>query len=253
MKPRMFIASSVDHLDLAYAAQEGLEHDVDCTVWSQGVFNLSKTTMTSLIDTLDESDFGLFVFAPSDLVQMKDASKQVVRDNVIFELGLFIGSLGQDRSFILTPRDVEDFHLPTDLTGITTASYDANRQDGNLLAALGPACNKIRRSVKMLGRVDAIEELAPTATAAVVPSDLITDENDIIALIQSWMGSRSSSNNRKAIHFAAVDAELKLAPGSTEQYIEQAAQRWNYVVERRGASTILFRDAPNANQSGVYF
>ncbi len=245
MKPRMFIASSVDNLDLAYAAQEGLEHDVDCTVWSQGVFNLSKSTMTSLIDTLDESDFGLFVFAPSDIVEMKDETKRVVRDNVIFELGLFMGKLGQDRSFILTPRNVDDVHLPTDLTGITTASYDATRQDGNLVAALGPACSKIRRAVKLLGRVDAVESPKPTTSTVVADPDLITDENDIISLIQSWMGSRSTSDNRKAIYFSKVDSELNLAPGSASKYIEEAAKRWNYGVERRGASTIIFRETRN--------
>ncbi|WP_205619161.1 hypothetical protein, partial [Komagataeibacter rhaeticus] len=49
MKPRMFIASSADHLDLAYATQEGLEHDVEATVWNQGVFTLSRSTMSTLL------------------------------------------------------------------------------------------------------------------------------------------------------------------------------------------------------------
>jgi Predicted nucleotide-binding protein containing TIR-like domain len=66
MKAKMFIASSKEHLDLAYAAQEGLEHDVEATVWSQGIFTLSKSTMASLIDALDDNDFGLFILAPSD-------------------------------------------------------------------------------------------------------------------------------------------------------------------------------------------
>src|SRR4051794_840743 len=113
MKPRMFIASSSEHLDLAYAAQEGLEHDVEVTVWTQGMFSLSKTTMASLIDELDESDFGLFILAPDDVTAIRSTSKQTVRDNVIFELGLFIGRLGSDRCFLVVPRGVEDLHLPT--------------------------------------------------------------------------------------------------------------------------------------------
>lgn len=151
VKPRMFIASSADHLDLAYAAQEGLEYDVEATVWSQGVFKLSRSTMSTLLDVVDESDFGLFVFAPSDISAIKETQKQTIRDNVIFELGLFIGHLGPDRCFIIMPRSIDDLHLPTDLLGVTVASFEACRQDGNLVAALGPACSRIRAAVKNVG------------------------------------------------------------------------------------------------------
>src|SRR3954471_4213025 len=122
MKPRMFIASSVEHIDLAYAAQESLEHDVESTVWSQGVFSISRTAMASLIDALDDSDFGLFILAPDDVTAIRDTSMKTVRDNVIFELGLFVGRLGNDRCFLIIPRGVEDLHLPTDLLGLTPAN-----------------------------------------------------------------------------------------------------------------------------------
>ena len=147
----MFIASSAEHLDLAYAAQEGLEHDVEVTVWSQGVLALSKSALASLIDELDESDFGLFILAPDDITAIRDASKQTVRDNVIFELGLFIGRLGSDRCFLIVPRGMEDLHLPTDLLGVTPAMFDPDRQDENMTASLGPACNRIRKAVTKLG------------------------------------------------------------------------------------------------------
>jgi predicted nucleotide-binding protein len=152
MKPKMFIASSVDHLDLAYAAQEGLEHDVESTVWTQGVFQLSKTAMASLIDVLDECDFGLFVLAPSDITVIREDTRQTVRDNVIFELGLFTGKLGSDRCFMIMPQGAEDLHLPTDLLGITRATFASDRPDGNMVAALGPACNRIRKAINQKAR-----------------------------------------------------------------------------------------------------
>lgn len=150
MKPQIFIGSSVERLRIANAVQIGLEHDAECTVWTQGVFELSQYTLTSLMEQLTRSDFGLFILAPDDFTTMRDEAKQTVRDNVIFELGLFVGQLGKDRCFIVTPRGT-DFHLPTDLLGLTPAMFDPNREDGNLQAALGPACSMIREAIAKLG------------------------------------------------------------------------------------------------------
>ncbi|TIL65363.1 nucleotide-binding protein [Mesorhizobium sp.] len=247
MKPRMFIASSVDHLDLAYAAQEGLEHDVEPTVWTQGVFSLSRSSMASLIDQLDESDFGLFIFSPSDVTDIKDEKKKTVRDNVIFELGLFVGRLGSDRCFLVVPRGLDDLHFPTDLLGLTPAMFDADRQDGNMVAALGPACNRVRKSVQKLGRVTSGGAMPLAATPPSLmpnPSDevLCSDPNDCITLIQSWMGHRASSENQRAIRYDQVDKTLKLEPGSARKHIEVAAAHYNYVATRKGADTILFEE-----------
>ncbi|WP_143090107.1 TIR domain-containing protein [Sphingomonas rubra] len=240
-KPRMFIGSSVEGLSVAYSIQESLEHDVEATVWNQGVFELSRYTLEALIDALADSDFALFVLQPDDVVQLRDAEKQAVRDNVIFELGLFIGRIGKERCFLVMPRGVDNFHLPTDLLGITPGQYEPEREDGNLLAALGPACQRVRRSVKALGRLQIpTTENAAALTTVQEAGDLTEDPDDCLSLIQSWMGSRSSQENGRAIRYSDVDRELKLVPGSAERYIEEAAKRWRYEVERRGKDTILF-------------
>jgi len=75
------------------------------------------------LDSLDDFDFGIFVFSPDDIVKMRGQEFQSARDNVLFELGLFIGRLGKERGIILLPRGQEDFHLPTDLLGITPGTY----------------------------------------------------------------------------------------------------------------------------------
>jgi len=240
LKPRVFIGSSVEEIDLAYATQEGLQHDVESTVWSQGVFAPSRTAMASLIDQLDESDFGIFVLAPDDVTNIRDTSKQTVRDNVIFELGLFAGRLGSDRCFLVVPRGLDDLHLPTDLLGITPATYEPDRQDGNLVAALGPACNRIRKAIQKLGPLEAVSPKAEVAVSSTVQEELCSDPVDCEALIQSWMGHRPSSENRKAIRYAEVDRELRLVPGSARKYIEKAAARWSYISSLKGKDTITF-------------
>ena len=150
MKPRLFVASSTEGLDIAYAIQENLEHNAETTVWPQGVFELSATTIESLIEIVDSFDFAAFVFTFDDIVMMRDEVNKTVRDNVLFELGLFIGRIGRDRSFIIMPRSEDRPHLPTDLLGLTPAFFEPERSDSNMVAALGPACNKIRRAIKRL-------------------------------------------------------------------------------------------------------
>lgn len=147
-RPRIFIGSSVEGLDTAYCIQENLEYNADITVWDQGVFNLSKTTLDDLLEELDNSQFGIFIFTPDDVSKIRNEDFKVIRDNVLFELGLFMGKLGKDRVFSVKPNNVQDFHLPTDLLGINVGTFFEDRSDKNLNAALGPFCNKIRKAIK---------------------------------------------------------------------------------------------------------
>ena len=146
-KPQIFIASSVEGVNVAYAAQELLEYSAECTVWNQGVFNPSSYTIPDLIERLKISDYGIFVFSIDDTAIIRGEEKEVVRDNVILELGLFMGTIGQKNCFIIIPNSSEESHLPTDLAGITMLKYDAKRKDGNLNAALGPSINRIRNVI----------------------------------------------------------------------------------------------------------
>lgn len=160
MKSKIFIGSSVEGLGIAYSIQQNLLHDAETTVWDQGVFELSGTTMESLTKTLSGSDFGIFVFSPDDILIIREKESPSVRDNVLFEMGLFIGRLGRDRVFFILP-DGADIHIPTDLLGITPGRYDPNRSDGSMQAATGPVSHQIRLQIRSLGPLN-VEKTAPS-------------------------------------------------------------------------------------------
>ncbi|MDO8297180.1 MAG: nucleotide-binding protein [Caulobacter sp.] len=182
-KPAIFIGSSVEGLDVAYALQQGLEYDAEPTVWSQGVFTLNQAAIVDLIGETRTTDFALFVLTADDIRSMRGASTSVPRDNVIFELGLFIGALGLERCFFVTPRNADPVSLPSDLLGLTSLSYEAQRADGRLLAALGPAVHHVRAALRKLGR-------RPPTRVRTIDSAPISTHPDLAAdFIATWNGA----------------------------------------------------------------
>jgi len=153
VRPKVFVGSSVEGMDVAYAVQENLEHDAEVTVWSQGVFEPSQTTLETLDRELGSFDFAIFAFTSDDVLRIRGQQFGAVRDNVLFELGLAIGKLGRERAIMLIPREKKPQRLPTDLLGVTPATYNPNRTDENWVAALGPACSQIKRTLKNVGPV----------------------------------------------------------------------------------------------------
>ena len=148
-KARLFVGSSVEGLSVANEIQALLDHDAEVTVWHQGVFGPSGGTLESLVQMAPTFDFAVLVLTPDDVVTKRDNSKNAPRDNVLLELGLFIGTLGRERTYFVHPR--EDMALPSDLAGINPINYDANRSDNNLRAAIGPVATSLRSQLKKLG------------------------------------------------------------------------------------------------------
>ena len=147
---RVFIMSSTEALPIARAIQTSFQCDPFLvTVWTDGVFRASHYPVESLEAQLDESDFAIAIAEPDDVTFSRGSSAPTARDNVIFELGLFIGRLGRKRSFLLEPRG-DEVKLPSDLTGITTISY-RRAAPKDLTTALAPACNQMRDIINDLG------------------------------------------------------------------------------------------------------
>lgn len=138
-------------LNHARAVQRNLNYNAWVRVWNQGIFHTGSYPVEDLIAALDDADFGAFLFLPEDILIINSGSAatetKAVRDNVLFELGMFIGRLGRDRTFLIKPRS-EELHLPSDLAGMIPSDFN---DDPNLDAALGPASGDIIERLQKLG------------------------------------------------------------------------------------------------------
>jgi hypothetical protein len=144
-RPRLFIGSSSEGLQIAKALQVGLDQAAEVTLWSQGVFGLSQGTLDELVRASREFEFAVLVLTPDDLIERRGTATNSPRDNVIFEVGLFIGALGRERTFIVYCQDTPPA-IPSDLAGVTAATF-RQRADGNLRAAVGSPCTLIEDSI----------------------------------------------------------------------------------------------------------
>ncbi|MBO5462648.1 MAG: nucleotide-binding protein [Clostridia bacterium] len=146
MKPKVFIGSSVEGLEIANAIQAQLDYYCEATVWKDGIFKLSENALESLEKTLNNMEYGIFVFSDDDVSKIRDIENPTVRDNVLFEFGLFMGKLGREKVFFIVPENVKDLHLPTDLLGITTGTY-FERDDGNLISGVNTFCENVKKII----------------------------------------------------------------------------------------------------------
>ena len=149
-KVRVFVISSAEALPVARAVENAFAHDPFLTViWSEGVFKVSNYTLQSLEDQLDKSDFAVAVAHPDDQAIVRGTTWPTPRDNVIFELGFFMGRLGRERAILMEPRDSK-VKLPSDLAGITTIGYKFEKGD-DAASLIAPACNMLRDHIMKLG------------------------------------------------------------------------------------------------------
>lgn len=104
-KPSIFIGSSSEALDFPRAVQEQLSSDAEVTIWNELPFLPGQFTIETLLNSLKRFDFAVFVFSPDDKVTSRGSISNAARDNVVFELGLFMGRLGRERAFVLLQKN----------------------------------------------------------------------------------------------------------------------------------------------------
>jgi hypothetical protein len=130
-----------------------------------------------LIAALDEFDFAVMVISGDDLLESREQNYNSPRDNVLFELGLFMGRIGRERTFVLH-EDNPKLKLPSDLAGITRVSYRIRNGEPNVSAA----CTRITQAIRRLGVVERRKKRASSSIRAFdeVNSAFLTIKNDVL-------------------------------------------------------------------------
>jgi hypothetical protein len=157
-------------LSTARALKAALRDVADVTVWDEpgAGFDFNESIFGGLLAATEQFDFAVFVFEADDLVSIrrrgnKRQSAMIVRDNVIFEFGLFVRSIGRNRAFWVSPAGAKKPSLPTDLAGLFSLRYKKPKAEDAMLAAVADAIKPLAERIRKLGRRTdrTLEELSP--------------------------------------------------------------------------------------------
>ena len=123
--PSVFIGSSTEGLPFAGAIRSQLDIDAEPTLWSEASYSPGLTIIEWLVGAITRFDFAVLVMTPDDRTEKRGDERMGPRDNVLFELGLFMGRLGRERTFIVQPANyvAPGMSLPSDLLGILSLKY----------------------------------------------------------------------------------------------------------------------------------
>jgi hypothetical protein len=219
MKRKLFIGSSSGPgLKIAKTVKARVTNVckdwIECDIWNRGdVFGINRSFLDSLLRASQQYHYGIFVATKDDPTVKKGASVVEPRDNVIFEVGLFLGSMGVSRSFLLVEKGVG---LPSDFEGIAVPRFSIEDEQ-SALSAVDQIIRRIERTRKSfnlkpipsavlaLGYFDNFlkpfaagywEKNETGALKILLPKGLISlkDKNDLSTLIKAYGAQKKSED-----------------------------------------------------------
>lgn len=164
--PRVFIGSSSAALGLA--RDIGVElvkgGEIEVQVWDEGILQSGDILLDGLLGFVNLFDFAVLVLSADDLTTSKGKRTESPRDNVVFELGMFMGVLGRRRAFpIIAFGETGDLKLPSDLDGfLSTRFQGAKLKDP---AYLAEEIGKVRKEIVKRSKESPLSLLPSTGLA----------------------------------------------------------------------------------------
>ncbi|WP_439881655.1 CBASS system CD-NTase-associated NAD(+) hydrolase Cap12 [Pontibacter sp. MBLB2868] len=135
-RKRIFIGSSSEEAGLAETAKTILEKDFDVVIWNDNVwdtavFKINQNFLNDLLKASLRFDFGLLLGTKDDKVTYRGNEVLQPRDNVLFELGLFMGRLGLNKCAFVVDKELK---ILSDITGISLARFSEGDNDSFVAA-----------------------------------------------------------------------------------------------------------------------
>ncbi|MEK7994821.1 MAG: TIR domain-containing protein, partial [Planctomycetota bacterium] len=109
----------------------------------------SSTAIEALTALAQDADFAVIVLSPDDITLSRGNRRPSPRDNAIFELGLFMGAIGRDRTCLFKPQGM-DIKIPSDLMGVTCVEY-VHPQGPSGRLRIAAAVNRLAQAFGRLG------------------------------------------------------------------------------------------------------
>jgi CRP/FNR family cyclic AMP-dependent transcriptional regulator len=152
-KVNVFAISSAEALPIAETGVLAFEHEENIRFWNwpDNVFGVSSYPLEDLEEHLDTADFAIAIAQDDDLTTSRKERTPSPRDNVIFELGLFMGRLGRRRTILMKPKGVA-VKLPSDLAGVITIEYPAKLSENSPGRDMAAAWKKVRAHIAKVNR-----------------------------------------------------------------------------------------------------
>lgn len=140
-KKRIFIGSSSEELSLAESAKKILEPEFEViiwndTVWDTAVFKINNNFLHDLLKATLQYDFGILLGTTDDKVIVREQEMLQSRDNVLFELGLFMGRLGLSKCAFVVEKELK---ILSDIKGISLARFSKKEPESfiNAISTVG--------------------------------------------------------------------------------------------------------------------
>ena len=148
MKRKLFIGSSSEGAKIALQVKDILNNVcgdwLECIIWNEGkVFSYNQSFLDSLVNASRRFDYGILVATADDLALIRKFFLKIPRDNVVFEMGLFLGSLGLTRAFLFADEKAK---LPSDYNGITIPKFSSKKIEQKDLDGIITQLNSTKNS-----------------------------------------------------------------------------------------------------------
>lgn len=156
-KPYLFIGTSQEcrKKKIAEVFFDTLSEEAHCTPWWQAPeFNTAgtNTTFAALCEAAITYDYAVFILTPDDQITSRKKKSKAPRDNVVFELGLFISAIGPDRVAAFVQDGMGDVKKPSDLFGVKVPTFEFDGTDERKsIGSIGKACSGFCKKIREEG------------------------------------------------------------------------------------------------------